>query len=91
MGRIGEIWSFIKTLRVEPYLFIHMFAGSIASVTTGLLQQDKICINVYNQSTEFCTNLQDVKSSQDPLDYKDKVLAFSTQMGLYRYINGFIK
>ena len=78
-----EIWTFIKSLRVEPYLFIHMFAGSVATVTTGLLLQDKICVNIYGQSNDFCMHFDSIKPSDDPNKYKDKVLALSTQFGLY--------
>ncbi len=86
--KMGKIWSFVKTLKVEPYLFLHMFAGSVASVTTTLLLQDKICVNIYGQSDDFCTNLNAIKSSDDPQGFKDKILSTSTQFGLYRYLIG---
>jgi hypothetical protein len=84
--KMGKIWSFVKTLKVEPYLFLHMFAGSVASVTTTLLLQDKICVNIYGQSNNFCTDLNAIKPSDDPQGFKDKILSTSTQFGLYRYL-----
>ncbi|CAG2163229.1 unnamed protein product [Oppiella nova] len=67
-----------------------MFAGSVATVTTGLLLQDKICVNIYGQSNDFCMHFDSIKPSEDPNKYKDKVLALSTQFGLYGTLLGTI-
>ena len=52
-----EMINFIKNSRAEPFLFASGIFISLKVVCLQLLIQDKLCLNQYGQSREFCSNL----------------------------------
>lgn len=63
---LSEALIGVKTLKVEPFLFLLLFGWSVSSIVTQQLIQDKICMNEYNQSADFCKTLSE--SSADSYD-----------------------
>lgn len=53
----SEVVSFIKNSRSEPYLFSAGIFISLKIVCLQLLIQDKLCLNRFNQTREFCSSL----------------------------------
>lgn len=53
----SEVISFIKNSRSEPYLFSAGLFISLKIVCLQLLIQDKLCLNQFNQTREFCSSL----------------------------------
>ena len=87
MGRFIEI---VKQLRVEPFIFFHMFAITASQVTQSQLIQDKICVLEFNQTNDYCMNLNQLDMNSNQLDTQSKILVRLTQLNLYTtFINTF--
>src|SRR5581483_5615211 len=85
--KIRNFFSFINCLRIELYYSLYLFAFNINTVPTSQLFQDKICIQKFNQTAEFCTNLPEMDNETDPnYHYKSLVLSESAQYNMYSYI-----
>lgn len=67
----------IKSLKVEPFLFLILFGWSVSSIVTQQLIQDKICLLEYNQTPEFCMTLSDADANNDANreNVKSKILS----------------
>lgn len=85
MSTITDKWiPFIKTLRVEPYMFLFIFSYSLKMVTLQQLFQDKICHNNYGYPDEFCENIN--QKQYEDSDKKIKILQDSTSYQLYTHL-----
>ena len=85
--KLRSFFSFINCLRVELYYALYLFAYSVNGVPTAQLYTDKICIQKFNQTAEFCTNLAEMDNENDPkYHYKSLVLSESAQYNMYSYI-----
>ena len=80
--RLKGAWSFIKILRVEPLLFMIMFQLSIKGTPPGQLIQDKICMNWYNTTVQYCRDLPTIEEKDNgPGHYKNRILVDVAQFG----------
>jgi len=87
MSSVSGILSFICLLRVEPFVLTFLFTFLIGSVPQGQMIQDKICIQKYNLSREFCHDLPEFKDVTNPdYHYKSLILKDATQFTLYTTI-----
>lgn len=57
--------AIVSTIRIEPFIFLYMMCGSISVVTRSQLIQDKICMNNYNKSREFCIEINQNSNEED--------------------------
>jgi len=80
--RLIEVLEVVKMLKIEPFIFITVFAYGISSVVSGLFLQDKLCRLTFNQTVDFCTNINEIKS--DPI--KDEILTKSADLNLIKTI-----
>ena len=80
---MNKLVNLIKQLRVEPFMFLHMFAGAVSSVTQSLLIQDKICVLEFKQSNDYCINLNKLSSDDE---IQSEILVLSTTFSLYSTI-----
>src|SRR5882757_6408791 len=85
--KLRNFFSFINCLRIELYYALYLFAFNVNSVPTAQLFQDKICIQKFNQTAEFCVKLAEMDDENDPkYHYKSLVLKESAQFNMYSYI-----
>ena len=72
----------MKLLRVEPYLFLVIFQFALKGTPSSQLLQDKICMNWYNTTAQYCRGLPTIDEHDDsPGHYKNRVLADAAQFG----------
>ena len=81
-----HLLSIIKLIRLEPYMFLFMFAYGLEGLTVAQLVQDKICISKYNQSEEYCAALSEYINDNEEVDFKSSILADVTRFGLYKSV-----
>ena len=84
---MNKLIYLIKQFRVEPFMFLLLFAGAVSSVTLPLLVQDKICVLEFKQSNDYCINLNKLDSNDD---IQSEILVLSTKFSLYSTIIGMI-
>ena len=84
---MNKLIYLIKQLRVEPFMFLLLFAGAVSNVTLSLLVQDKICVLEFKQSNDYCINLNKLDSNDD---IQSEILVLSTKFSLYSTIIGMI-
>ena len=82
-NNINKCLSFVYLLRIEPYLILTLFATSIKRVPLDQLIQDKICLQKYNLSKEFCYNLPQMDSSAANYSYKSLILSDSSEFSFF--------
>lgn len=80
---LSEALIGVKTLKVEPFLFLLLFGWSVSSIVTQQLIQDKICMNEYNQSADFCKTLSE--SSADSYDKRREDVKSAILSDLVRF------
>ena len=82
ISRLKGLWNFIKILRVEPFLFLTMFQLSLKDTPPNQLIQDKICMNWYNTTAQYCRHLPTIDEHDDsPGHYKNRILVDVAQFG----------
>lgn len=79
----ASIKRFILSLRVEPLIFIMVFAGSLGGTAYTQLKQDKICINEFKLDVEYCRNLGKADTSPE----KNAILS---QLAFYSLVREFM-
>ncbi|CAG2179536.1 unnamed protein product, partial [Oppiella nova] len=67
-------------MRVEPFIFLYMFAFSLEGLTIAQLAQDKICVARYMLTGDYCAQLGEMVTS----DSKNRILADVTTFTLYK-------
>ena len=69
----------------ELWVLIRVTAVGAIGIAVTMLVQDKICINKYHQSIEYCQQIsKDVKSAAEQ-STRDHILADSTKFSTYKY------
>ena len=87
MNKFIEI---IKQLRVEPFIFFHLFARSASQVIQSQLIQDKICVLEFNQTNHYCMDLHQLDPNSNQSDTQSQILVRLTNLNLYTtFINTF--
>ena len=72
----------MKLLRVEPYLFLVIFQMALKGTPSSQLLQDKICMNWYNTTAQYCRDLPTLKEEGDsPGHYKNRILSDVAMFG----------
>ncbi|CAG2116205.1 unnamed protein product, partial [Medioppia subpectinata] len=72
--------SSIGRMRVEPFIFLFMFAYALEGLTISQLAQDKICAQRYAMGGQYCAGL----SQQPASEVKNRILAEVTTFSLYK-------
>ena len=84
MGWVREKLKLLKiivlSLRIEPFVFLFNLATNMSDITMTQLVQDKFCLNNYNQTRQFCIEMDD----SDGNDKVSKILADVAT--LYSYV-----
>jgi stalled ribosome rescue protein Dom34 len=65
---------------MELLVFFHFLAASLRNTAIHQLQQDKICMQNFNETEDFCHFL----SSKTSSELKDEILASVAQYSMYR-------
>ena len=68
----------------ELFVFFRLLGVSISSIAISILIQDKICIVTYNQTIEFCQNIESDQQNAEQMEYRDKVLAQAAIFNNYK-------
>ena len=77
-------WNFIKLLRVEPLLLLIAFGIGLKEEPSNQIIQDKICMQWYNTTAQYCHDLPTTKEDDHYGDhYKTRVLGDSAQFGKF--------
>ncbi|XP_037029710.1 solute carrier family 46 member 3-like [Bradysia coprophila] len=81
---IVNLLEFIKILRVEPFTFAMLFQYGLRGMPSFLMIQDKVCMQWYNTTYEYCRDLPSTQEdSSGPGLYKTRILADAIQMATY--------
>ena len=73
----------------ELFIFIRALQSSVAGLAVTVLVQDKLCLNVYRQSADFCRRIgehNETLLAAESDHIRDRILADSTLFGNYRYV-----
>ncbi|KAJ6641494.1 Solute carrier family 46 member 3 [Pseudolycoriella hygida] len=82
--KAAKIVKFIKTLRVEPFTFAMLFQFGLRALPSFLLIQDKICLQWYNTTYDYCRDLPSIQyETSGPGFYKTRILSDTIQMATY--------
>ena len=74
--------EFVKTLRVEPFLFLCAFQCGLKSAPGKQLDEDKICSQWYDTTVQYCQQLPSSDDQGDgPGHFKSDVLANAALLG----------
>ena len=72
--------SFLKRSVIEPIVFLHTLAGSLRATAILQLQQDKICMQKFNGTADFCHYL----STKDSSKLKDDIVSSVSEYTTYK-------
>lgn len=90
MGKLLEkskrLFMFLSFLRLEVFVLFYMFTYYIKRVPLEQLVQDKICLQYYNLSSDYCTKLPELSRDNDIGGFKSKILKEATQFNFYHTI-----
>ena len=76
--------EFIKLLRLDPYIFLVAFQIAIRAAPVGQLFQDKICLDWYNTSDQYCRDLPTTEEvGEGEGHFKTRILQDRALFGLY--------
>lgn len=66
-GWVETSVKFVKRSFLEPIVFLHGLANTFLFVSLHQLFQDKVCLQIFQQTTEYCRylNLQDDELKDD--------------------------
>ena len=85
--KLSIAWSIINSLKIEPFVLIFVMSANVSEIARVQLIQDKICLNNYNQSRDFCIDLSKIRDTNDDPDYSDetknKILADVAKLSTY--------
>ena len=84
-SRLHKTISFIKLLRVEPYMFLSILSFMLIMTPLSQLKQDKICRLKYNRTVDECINLAKLNPTTEDgsIDFKSAILSESAQLSNY--------
>lgn len=82
-SKLKRLCSFVSLLRVEPFLLLLVFQYNIKRVPSDQLLQDKICVQMYNTTTDYCHSVPSMKPEDDKLGFKSLILKDTNQFNLY--------
>ena len=84
-SRLYKTISFIRLLRIEPYLFLSCLSMMLTSTPLPQLKQDKICRLKYNRTVDECINLAKLNPTTEDgsIDFKSAILIESAQLSNY--------
>lgn len=71
----------------ELFIFIRALQSTVSGIALTVLVQDKICLNGYNQSADFCRRISEHSDEiiNSTSEYtRDRIYADSTLFGNYR-------
>lgn len=85
-----ELIDFIKSSRSEPYLFLSGIFISLKVVVLQLMMQDKLCLNQYNQTREFCSILSTSPDSSSKNEIIGKASYYMTLVIMIQTLPGVI-
>lgn len=76
-----------RYLVFEAFIFIRALQSTVSGLALTVLVQDKICLNGYHQSADFCRRISEhsneiINSTNEHI--RDHILADSTLFGNYR-------
>ena len=80
---MAKFIEFVKQLRVEPFIFFHMFATSASEVIQSQLIQDKICVLEFNQTNDYCMELHELDMNSNKSETQSQILVRLTHLNLY--------
>ena len=83
MSKFTEVVFFISQLRVEPFIFLNVFATAASQITQSQLIQDKICVLEFNQTSDYCMNFNDLEMNSNESDIRSQILVRLTNLNLY--------
>lgn len=72
--------TFIRRSVIEPVVFLSFLGFSLRAIAFTQLQQDKICLQKFNQSRAYCQFLSKAESS----DLKDNIVASVATYATYK-------
>ena len=89
-SRLYKTISFIKLLRVEPYMFLSFLPFILFDSPLSQLKQDKICRLKFNRTVDECLNLAKLNPTTEDgsIDFKSAILIESAQLSNYYTIIG---
>ncbi|CAG2103819.1 unnamed protein product [Medioppia subpectinata] len=73
-------------MKWKNYKYLILQFSNIRSTPLDLLIQDKLCVNEYNQTRDFCRNLPSINTSHPNYHYKSQTLADAVQYNSYQSI-----
>lgn len=84
-SKLYKTTSFIRILRVEPYIFLSFLSMMIVITPLTQLKQDKICRLKFNRTIDECRNLSKLNptSTDGSLDFKSQILIESAELSNY--------
>lgn len=74
-----NLWRFIGSLNVEPCAFLLTFASMSRLLSIQQLFQDKLCIQKFNQTEAYCSNL----AFEETSPIKQSILSEVTSYNFY--------
>lgn len=78
-----KILPFVRLLTVEPLTFLSMFAFTFKMIPQNQMVQDKLCMQRYNLSFEYCQGLPTMEEADDHLGMKSTILSDMAQFTLH--------
>ena len=85
-SRSASLWTLISKTRIEPLCFIAVFGGVTRLLSYQQLVQDKICIQEFHQSLDFCQELSAASDSPEKNAILARVSTFMLQKELISLI-----
>jgi len=71
--------SCIQSYMFEAYIVLRIASQIVSSLGFHFLVQDKICLNEYNQTEEFCQRINEVQDGDPEAAVRDRILADATK------------
>ena len=80
---ISSTIRFIRRSKLEPLVFLHTSSATFMAIALNQMLQDKICLQTYGQSRDYCRHL----SKADTSTTKDNILSsLSTWLSYKEYV-----
>ncbi len=77
-------WGLIRSLKVEPFLFLYMFSYSLSSISISQLIQDKLCRFKYSQNSQYCIDINSQYIDHNNDHIKSQILTDLSYISFYR-------
>ena len=76
----------MKSIVIEPYIFLMCLTIGMSFVPLEQLQQDKICVNEFNQTIDFCLKLSESPTSDMKLAILVRSNKFAQFASMFNWI-----